>query len=95
MTPAPKRLGKPCFTMAGSDDRADGDHGRGRGAGHRGEQRAGHDAGEAETAIPMADHTSGESDHAAGDAAMGEEIAGQDEERDRHDLEAVDPTKQF
>ena len=48
-----------------------------------------------EAAIPMADHRGGELDHAAGDAAMGEEIAGQDEERDRHDLEVLDAGEQL
>jgi hypothetical protein len=89
MTPAPKRFGKR------HHDRADRDHGRRRRAGHRGKQRAGHHAGKAKATVPVSDHRGREIDHAAGDAAMGEEIAGQDEERDRHDLEAVDPTKQF
>ncbi len=31
----------------------------------------------------------------AGDAAMGQEIAGENEERDRHDLEAFDAGEQF
>ena len=43
----------------------------------------------------MADHRGRERDHAARDAAMGEEIAGQDEERDRHDLEVLDAGEQL
>jgi hypothetical protein len=38
----------------------------------------------------MADHRGRERDHALCDAAMGQEVAGQDEERDRHDLEVLD-----
>ncbi len=72
------------------DDRADRDDGRRRTAGHRGEQRAGHDAGEPEPAGPVPDHRRGEVDHPPRDAAVGEEVAGEDEERDRHDLELLD-----
>ena len=76
-------------------DRADRDHGGRRRAGDRGEQRAGHHAGKPQAAIPVPDHRGGKIDHAARDAAMGQEIAGEDEERDRHDLEIVDAGKQF
>ena len=38
----------------------------------------------------MADHGSGEVDHPPRDPTAGEEVAGQDEERDRHDLELLD-----
>ena len=95
ITPAPKRFGKPCSHHRRQHDRADRDHGRRRRAGHRGEQRAGHHAGQPEAAIPVADHRGREGDHAARDAAMGEEIAGQDEERDRHDLEVLDAGEQL
>ena len=37
----------------------------------------------------------GEVDHPPRDAAMGEEVAGQDEERDRHDLEALDAREEL
>ena len=47
-------------------------------------------AGEPEAAIPMTDHRGCKRDHPPRDTAMGEEIAGQNEERDRHDLEAFD-----
>ena len=77
------------------NDRADGDHGRGRRTGHRRKQRAGEHAGERQTAIPMPDHGGREADHAPRDPAMGEEAAGQDEERDRHDLEAFQPGEQL
>jgi hypothetical protein len=43
----------------------------------------------------MTDHGRGEIDHALGHAAMGEEITGENEERDRHDFEALDPGEQF
>jgi len=43
----------------------------------------------------MPDQRRGEIDHAAGDAAGGEKIAGQDEERNRHDLEAVEAGEQL
>ena len=76
-------------------DRADADDGRDRRARDRRKQRAGDDAGEAETAIPMSDQRGGEIDHAAGDAAGGEKVARQDEEWDRHDLEAVDAGEQL
>jgi hypothetical protein len=77
------------------DDRADGDHGRRRGAGDRREQRAGQHAREPEAAVPMADHRAGEIDHAPRHAAMRQEIAGENEERDRHDLELLDAGEQF
>ena len=95
MTPAPKRFGKALRHHRRQDDRADRDHRRGRRSGHRGKQRAGEHAGKRQAAVPMADHGGRESDHAARDAAMGEEIAGQDEERDRHDLEALEPGEQL
>ena len=43
-----------------------------------------------QSAVPMPDHGGGEIDHPPRHAAMGEEVAGQNEERDRHDLEALD-----
>ncbi len=88
MTPAPKRLGKPCATIAGRMT----------------EPMATTVAGdEPDTAANSAQASTPASarppyqwptmavakcDHAPRDAAMGEEVAGQDEERDRHDLEA-------
>src|SRR5262244_3643083 len=66
------------------------DGGRDRRARDRGKQRAGNDAGEPKPAIPMPDHRGCKIDHAPRHPAGGEEIAGQDEKRDRHDLEAVD-----
>ena len=58
--------------------------------GDRGEQRAGQHAGERQPAVPVADHRGREGDHPLRDAAVGQEVAGQDEERDRHDLELLD-----
>ncbi len=72
------------------EDRADRDDRRRRAARHGGEQRAGHDARQPETAVPVADHRRGEVDHPSRDAAVGQEVAGEDEERDRHDLEPLD-----
>ena len=43
----------------------------------------------------MPDQRDREIDHPPRHAAMGEEIAGQDEERDRHDLEALDAGEQL
>jgi hypothetical protein len=54
MTPAPKRGGKPCFTIAGRMIEPIATTGGGRAAGDGGEQRAGHHAGEAEAARPSA-----------------------------------------
>ncbi|MNR17736.1 hypothetical protein D3C85_1344170 [compost metagenome] len=45
--------------------------------------------------MPVADHGAGEVDHALGHAAVGEEVAGEDEERDRHDLELLDAGEQL
>ncbi len=71
-------------------DRTDRHH-RGRaGAGDRGKQGAGDDAAEGQAAAQVTDQGGGEADHALGHPAMGEEVAGQDEERDRHDLELLD-----
>jgi hypothetical protein len=49
----------------------------------------------AQAAMAVADHRGGEIDHAFGHAAMGQEVAGQDEERDRHDLELLDTGEQL
>ena len=45
--------------------------------------------------MPVTDHTGREVDHPLRDAAMGQEIAGEDEERDRHDLELLDTGEEF
>ena len=74
----------------GQHDRADRHHGRRRSSRTPREHRAGDHAGKAKAAMPVADQRSREIDHPPRDAAMGEEVAGQDEERDRHDLEALD-----
>ena len=60
ITPAPKRFGITLRDHRRQHDRADRDHRRGRRAGHRGEQRAGDHAGQAKSAIPVADHRGGE-----------------------------------
>ena len=90
MTPAPKRGGKALLDHRRQEDRADRDDRRRRAARDGGEQRAGHDACQPETAVPVADHRRGEVDHPSRDAAVGQEVAGEDEERDRHDLEPLD-----
>jgi hypothetical protein len=41
------------------------------------------------------DHRGGEADHPFGHPAVGQEVAGQDEEGDRHDLELLDAGEQF
>ena len=95
MTPAPKRFGKPCLTIAGimiepiattvAGDEPD-------------------TAANSAQAITPARPSPpcqwptievAKFDHAARDAAMGQEIAGQDEERDRHDLEILDAGEQL
>jgi hypothetical protein len=43
----------------------------------------------------VADHRGGEVDHPLGHPAVGEEVAGQDEEGDRHDLELLDAGEQL
>ena len=43
----------------------------------------------------MPDHRRGKVDHPAGDPAGGEKIAGEDEKRDRHDLEAINAGEQL
>ena len=76
-------------------DRADScDSGDARSANQR-EHRASHDPGESQSAVPVPDQRGREIDHPPSDAAMGEEVAGQDEERDRHDLEAFDAGEQL
>ena len=90
MTPAPKRGGKPCLTIAGRMI----------------EPIATTVAGElpdtaansAQAMTPASPRppcqwptiADGEVDHPPRDAAVGEEVAGEDEERDRHDLELLD-----
>ena len=56
MTPAPKRFGKPCLTIAGRMIEPIATTVAGLEPGHRGEQRAGHHAGERQAAVPVADH---------------------------------------
>jgi hypothetical protein len=48
-----------------------------------------------EAAIPVPDHRGREIDHPPRHPAMGEEVAREDEERDRHDLEIVDAREQL
>ena len=60
MTPAPKRFGKPCATMAGRITEPMATTVAGDEPRHRGEQRAGDDAGERQAAVPVADHGGGE-----------------------------------
>jgi hypothetical protein len=45
--------------------------------------------------MEVADHRGGEVDHAPRHPAVGEEVTGQDEERDGHDLEVVDAGEQL
>jgi hypothetical protein len=61
----------------------------------RREHRAGRDAGKAETAWKVTDQRGRERDHPPRDAAPGQEGAGQDEERNRHDAEIIEAGKQF
>src|SRR3977135_3042531 len=80
MTPAPKRGGKPCLTIAGRMIEP-------MATTVAGEPPAPHHSREPQAAAPVADHRGGEVDHPPRDAAVRQEIAGEDEERDRHDLE--------
>ncbi len=43
----------------------------------------------------MTDEAAGEGDHAARHAAVGQKVTGQNEERNRHDLEVLDPGEQL
>ena len=90
MTPAPNFIGKPALTIAGSmiDPMATtvaGDEPR-----DCGKQGAGYNAGQGQPAMPVTDHGGGKVDHPPGNTAVGKKITGQDEERDRHDLELLD-----
>ena len=76
-------------------DRADRHHGGDARSRNRREHRAGRDAGEAKTARKVTDQRGRERDHAARDAAPGQEGAGKDEKRNRHDAEIVETGKQF
>ena len=76
-------------------DRADRHHRRRAGTGDRREQRTGQHAGQTEAAVPVADHAGGEVDHPFRHPAVGQEVAGEDEERDRHDLELLDAGEQL
>ena len=55
MTPAPKRFGKPCFTMAGSMIEPIATTVAGVEPRHRGEQRARQHARQRQAAVPVAD----------------------------------------
>jgi hypothetical protein len=50
---------------------------------------------QAHAAVPVADHRGAEVDHPLGDPPVRQEVAGQDEERHRHDLELLDAGEQF
>jgi hypothetical protein len=52
-------------------------------------------ASQAETAVPVADHARRELDHSSGDPPMRQEVAGQNEEWDGHDLELLDSGEQL
>ena len=88
--PGAEAFRKPRLDHRRQQDGADRDHGRRTGSGYRGKQRAGQHPAERETAVPVADHRRGEVDHALRHPAVRQEVARQDEERDRHDLELFD-----
>ena len=90
MTPAPKRFGKPCATIAGRMIEPIATTVAGDEPDTAANSAQASTPASAEAAVPVADHRGGEGDHAPRDAAVGQEVAGQDEERDRHDLEALD-----
>ena len=94
-TPAPKRFGKPCSAIAGRMIEPTATTVAGLEPETAANSAQASDAGQPKAAVPVADHGRGEADHPAGDAAMGQEVAGQDEERDRHDLELLDPGEQL
>ena len=95
MTPAPKRLGKPCATIAGRmiepiATTVAGDE----------PEIAANNAQAITPARPRPPYQcptmrGRERDHPPRDAAVGQEVAGQDEERDRHDLEVLDAGEQL
>ena len=95
ITPAPKRLGKPCCTIAGRMIEPIATTVAGDEPEIAANSAQAMHAGEPQAAVPMPDHGGRERDHAPRDAAVGEEIAGQDEERDRHDLEVLDAGEQL
>ena len=61
-----------------------------RRAGDRREDHAGEDAGRGKAALDAADHRLGEVDEAPRHAAMGHQIAGEDEEGDRQQREGIE-----
>ena len=95
MTPAPNRLGKPCATIAGRMIEPIATTVAGDEPEIAANNAQAMHAGEAQPAVPMSDHGGRERDHPPGHAAVGQEVAGQDEERDRHDLEVLDAGEQL
>jgi hypothetical protein len=77
------------------DDRADTDYGCDRRAGNRGKQGARDHAGQAKPAIPVADQRGRKRDHPPRDPSRSKKVARQDEERDSHDLEAIEAGEQL
>ena len=95
ITPAPNLFGKARLDHRRQQDRADRHHRRRAGTRHRGEQRTGQHAGQTEATVPVADHAGREVDHPFRHPAVGQEVAGEDEERNRHDLELLDAGEQL
>ena len=88
ITPAPKRFGKPCATIAGKMiEPATTVAGLEPDTAAKCAQAI---TPNAETAVPMANHRGSEIDHPLRDPTVSEKIAGEDEKRDHHDLEVLD-----
>lgn len=71
----------------------DGRHGGGAGTGDRAEEHAGHNGGEADTAIGAADDFVSKGQQTVGKPARAHEYTRRDKERDSHNGEAVDGRK--
>jgi hypothetical protein len=91
----PEAVREACLDHRRQQDGADGHHRRRAGTGYRREQGAGQHAGQAETTMPVTDHRGREVDHPFRHPAVGQEVTGQDEERNGHDLELLDAREQL
>src|SRR5664280_1488012 len=79
----------------GQYDRPDSGDSRDARSANQSKHGACHDSSEPQSAVPMPDNGGSEVDHPPRDAAMCQEVAGQDEEGDRHNLEAFDAGEQL
>jgi hypothetical protein len=95
ITPAPKLLGNPALTMAGSKIEPMATTVAGLEPDTAANRAQASTPAQAQATVPVADHAGGKIDHAPRHPAVGQKVARQNEERDRHDLELLNAGEQL